>query len=260
MNTFDRILERQEDLRLICSKEQLTDLARVSEAGKKELEFLDSYLNLVILNKKARSVQMLQKCSKIPVIKNLKDFDFSFQPSINEAQIRNFATLGFMNNAENIIFIGDPGTGKSHLSISIAEIAINEGRKVYYITMSDLIAKINTALQTGKTERLFRTMRIPSLIVIDEIGYQKLTQEQTEVFFAIISNRYERSSIILTSNYPLSLWDTIFSSKAMTGVIVDRLLHHGHVVKIRGRSYRLKDKILQDQTRSDLQGEAGGKN
>lgn len=259
MNTFDRILERQEELKLICSKEQLTELARVSEAGKKELDFLDSYLNLVILNKKARSVQMLQKCSKIPVIKNLKDFDFSFQPSINEAQIRNFATLGFMNNAENIIFIGDPGTGKSHLSISIAEIAINEGRKVYYITMSDLIAKINTALQTGKTERLFRTMRIPSLIVIDEIGYQKLTQEQTEVFFAIISNRYERSSIILTSNYPLSLWDTIFSSKAMTGVIVDRLLHHGHVVKIRGRSYRLKDKILQDQTKSDLHGEAGGK-
>ncbi len=125
--------------------------------------------------------------------------------------------------------------------------------------MSDLIAKINTALQTGKTERLFRTMRIPSLIVIDEIGYQKLTQEQTEVFFAIISNRYERSSIILTSNYPLSLWDSIFSSKAMTGVIVDRLLHHGHVVKIRGRSYRLKDKILQDQTKSDLHGEAGGK-
>ena len=260
MNTFERILEKQEDLKLICSKEQLTDLSRVSEAGKKELEFLDSYLNLVILNKKARSVQMLQKCSKIPVIKNLKDFDFSFQPSINEAQIRNFATLGFMNKAENIIFIGDPGTGKSHLSISIAEIAINEGRKVYYITMSDLIAKINTALQTGKTERLFRTMRIPSLIVIDEIGYQKLTQEQTEVFFAIISNRYERSSIILTSNYPLSLWDTIFSSKAMTGVIVDRLLHHGHVVKIRGRSYRLKDKILQDQTKSDLHGESGGKN
>ena len=260
MNTFERILERQEDLKLICSKEQLTDLSRVSEAGKKELEFLDSYLNLVILNKKARSVQMLQKCSKIPVIKNLKDFDFSFQPSINEAQIRNFATLGFMNKAENIIFIGDPGTGKSHLSISIAEIAINEGRKVYYITMSDLIAKINTALQTGKTEKLFRTMRLPSLIVIDEIGYQTLTQEQTEVFFAIISNRYERSSIILTSNYPLSLWDTIFSSKAMTGVIVDRLLHHGHVVKIRGRSYRLKDKILQDQTKSDLHGESGGKN
>ena len=246
MNSYDRILEQQEQLRLVCSKEQLSDLAGTKKAGKEELEFLESYLDLVLANKKARSIEMLQKCSKIPVHKNLKDFDFSFQPSINEAQIRNFATLGFMNNAENIIFIGDPGTGKSHLSISIAELAINEGRKVYYITMSDLIAKINTALQSGKTERLFRTTRIPSLLVIDEIGYQKLTQEQTEMFFAIISNRYERASVILTSNYPLSLWDSIFSSKAMTGVIVDRLLHHGHVVKIRGKSYRLKDKILQD--------------
>ena len=260
MNIFDRIIDKQEPLGLICSKDQLTDLARMDEAGKKELEFLESYLDLALMNKKARSVEMLQKCSKIPVVKNLQDFDFSFQPSINEAQIMNFATLGFMNKAENIIFIGDPGTGKSHLSIAIAEIAINEGRKVYYITMSDLIAKINTALQTSRTERLFRTMRIPSLIIIDEIGYQKLTQEQTEMFFSIISNRSERASIILTSNYPLSLWDTIFSSKAMTGVIVDRLLHHGHVVKIRGKSYRLKDRILQDQSRLNLHGESGGKN
>ena len=183
--------------------------------------------------------------------------DISFQPSINEAQIRNFATLGFMNKAENIIFIGDPGTGKSHLAISLAELAIAEGRKVYYITMSDLIAKIDTAFQTGKTERLFRTMRLPSLLVVDEIGYRKLTLEETEMFCSIVSNRYERSSTILTSNYPISLWDSIFSSKAMTSVIVDRLLHHGHVVKIRGRSYRLKDKILQDPV---PHGEAGGKN
>jgi DNA replication protein DnaC len=246
MSAFDKILELQDTVRLCCSEEQLVDLVHERDAGNEELGFLESYLNLVIANKKARSIEMLQKCSKIPVIKSLKDFDFSFQPSINEGQIRSFATLGFMSKGENIIFIGDPGTGKSHLAIALAELAIHEGRKVYYITMSDLIAKINTALQTKKTEKLFRTMRIPSLIVIDEVGYQQLTQEQTEIFFAIISNRYERASIILTSNYQLSLWDTIFSSKALTGVIVDRLLHHGHVVKIRGRSYRLKDKILQE--------------
>ena len=246
MSAFDKILELQDFVRLSCTEEQLVDLVHERDAGNEELGFLESYLNLVIANKKARSIEMLQKCSKIPVIKSLKDFDFSFQPSINEGQIRSFATLGFMSKGENIIFIGDPGTGKSHLAIALAELAIHEGRKVYYITMSDLIAKINTALQTKKTEKLFRTMRIPSLIVIDEVGYQQLTQEQTEIFFAIISNRYERASTILTSNYQLSLWDTIFSSKALTGVIVDRLLHHGHVVKIRGRSYRLKDKILQE--------------
>ena len=259
MSAFERIMELQDTVRLSCSEDQLVDLVHERAAGSEELGFLESYLNLVIANKKARSIEMLQKCSKIPVIKSLKDFDFSFQPSINEGQIRSFATLGFMNKGENIIFIGDPGTGKSHLAIALAELAIHEGRKAYYITMSDLIAKINTAIQTKKTEKLFRTMRIPSLIVIDEVGYQlqkrttmcerkQLTQEQTEIFFAIISNRYERASIILTSNYPLSLWDTIFSSKALTGVIVDRLLHHGHVVKIRGRSYRLKDRILQESS------------
>lgn len=248
MSAFERIMELQDTVRLSCSEDQLVDLVHERAASSEELGFLESYLNLVIANRKARSIEMLQKCSKIPVIKSLKDFDFSFQPSINEGQIRSFATLGFMNKGENIIFIGDPGTGKSHLAIALAELAIHEGRKAYYITMSDLIAKINTAIQTKKTEKLFRTMRIPSLIVIDEVGYQQLTQEQTEIFFAIVSNRYERASIILTSNYPLSLWDTIFSSKALTGVIVDRLLHHGHVVKIRGRSYRLKDRILQESS------------
>ena len=248
MSAFERIMELQDTVRQSCSEDQLVDLVHERAAGSEELGFLESYLNLVIANRKARSIEMLQKCSKIPVIKSLKDFDFSFQPSINEGQIRSFATLGFMNKGENIIFIGDPGTGKSHLAIALAELAIHEGRKAYYITMSDLIAKINTAIQTKKTEKLFRTMRIPSLIVIDEVGFQQLTQEQTEIFFAIVSNRYERASIILTSNYPLSLWDTIFSSKALTGVIVDRLLHHGHVVKIRGRSYRLKDRILQESS------------
>ena len=248
MRTFEKILDLQNNMKLTCSEDQLVNLIHEKKAGDDELGFLESYLDLVIANKKARSIEMLQKCSKIPVIKSLADFDFSFQPSINEGQIRSFATLAFMSKSENIIFIGDPGTGKSHLAIALAELAIHEGRKVYYITMSDLIAKINTALQTNKTEKLFRTMRLPSLVVIDEVGYQQLTQEQTEIFFAIISNRYERASTILTSNYQLSLWDTIFSSKAMTGVIVDRLLHHGHVVKIRGRSYRLKDKILQESS------------
>ncbi len=257
MSAYDRILENQEHLKLLCPQEQLTAFASSCQADSQRLEFLASYLELVVSNKRARSIEMLQKCSKIPVIKNLKDFDFSFQPSINEAQIRNFATLGFMDRAENIIFIGDPGTGKSHLAISLGELAIAEGRKVYYITMSDLIAKIDTAFQMGRIEKLFRTMRIPSLLIIDEIGYKKLTLEETEVFFSIISNRYERASTILTSNYPISLWDSIFSSKAMTGVIVDRLLHHGHVVKIRGRSYRLKDKILQEPI---PHGEPGGKN
>lgn len=246
MSSYQRIIEKANFLKLGCTTEQLIDLATENKADQKQLEFLNSFLNLILENKKLRSINMLQKFSKIPVHKKLEDFDFSFQPSISEAQIKNFATLGFLNNSENIIFIGDPGTGKSHLSIALAELAIQEGRKVYYITMSDLIARINTAIQTQKTEKLFKITRIPSLLIIDEVGYQKLTQEQTEIFFSIVSNRYERASIILTSNYPLSLWDTIFSSKAMTGVIVDRLLHHGHIVKIRGKSYRLKDKIMQD--------------
>lgn len=176
MSAFENIMELQDTVRLSCSVDQLVDLVHERAAGSEELGFLESYLNLVIANKKARSIEMLQKCSKIPVIKSLKDFDFSFQPSINEGQIRSFATLGFINKGENIIFIGDPGTGKSHLAIALAELAIHEGRKVYYITMSDMIARINTALQTKKTEKLFRTMRIPSLIVIDEVGYQQLTQ------------------------------------------------------------------------------------
>lgn len=242
---YENIARIAGELKLPASVSEIAQLAKESGADRDSIEFAGRLLALIQGNKTRRNLETLQKFSRIPVHKRLDDFNFAYQPSIDEQRIRNLATLGFLHNKENVIFIGDPGTGKSHLSIALAELCIEAGLKAYYLTMRECVEKINTALRTGTTAKFMKNMAKPSLLVIDEIGYQKLTQEQTELFFAIVSKRYEQGSMILTSNFPLSQWGTIFSSVAMAKVIVDRLAHHATIIKITGSSYRIKDRILQ---------------
>ena len=245
MDMYENIAEMAGELKLPATAAEIALLAKESKADKASVEFAGKVFNLIITNKTTRNIETLQKFSRIPVHKTLDDFNFAYQPSIDEKRIRNLATLGFIHNKENVIFIGDPGTGKSHLSIALAELCINAGLKAYYLTMRELVDKINVAIKEGTTAKFMKVMSKPSLLVIDEVGYQKLTQEQTELFFAVVSKRYEQGSMILTSNFPLSQWGNIFSSIAMAKVIVDRLAHHASIIKISGSSYRIKDRILQ---------------
>jgi len=224
-------------------EKEVATVAKQCGADASSLRLTDSILGLALERQRERTVATLRKFSRIPVHKRLEDFDFSFQPSLDERQIRRLATLGFVHSGENVVLIGDPGCGKTHIAVSLAEECLDNGLRAYYITMSDLAMKLITAKRDNRLQRVMASLLRPDCLVIDEVGYDHLDLEASELVFKLISARYERKSIIVTSNYPISQWTEVFGSDALTQVIADRLVHHAEIIRITGRSYRLKDRI-----------------
>ena len=175
-------------------------------------------------------------------MKNFEQFDFSFQPSIDERQIRELRSLRFIHEASNVIFLGPPGVGKTHLSVALADAAIRSGLGAYFITAHDLATDLGRAYREGRLDRRMRVYLAPKVLVIDEVGYLPLDDLGTTIFFQLVSARYERSSIILTSNKSYGDWGSIFGDPIIATAILDRLLHHSTTINIRGESYRLKDR------------------
>jgi DNA replication protein DnaC len=237
------IAKRLNDLGVRIEECEVAAAAKESKADHSALMLTDRVLSLALQKKNERTVETLRKFSRIPVHKRLEDFDFSFQPTIDEKQIRRLATLGFVHTRENILLIGPPGCGKSHLAISFAELCIDQGMRAYYITMSDLAMKLAEAKKAGKLKRVMASLMRPSLLVIDELGYDHLDLEASELIFKLVAARYEQKSIVVTSNFPISRWSEVFGSDALTQVIADRLIHHAEIINIKGKSYRLKDRL-----------------
>jgi DNA replication protein DnaC len=240
---YSNIAGRLNDLGVRIEESEIATAAKESEADHLALMLTERVLSLALEKKKARTVEALRKFSRIPVHKRLEDFDFSFQPSIDEKQIRRLSTLGFVHARENVLFIGPPGCGKSHLAISLAELCIDHGIRAYYITMSDLALKLVEAKKAGRLKRVMASLLRPSLLVIDELGYDHLDLEVSELIFKLVASRYEQKSIVVTSNFPISRWSEVFGSEALTQVIADRLIHHAEIINIKGKSYRLKDHL-----------------
>jgi DNA replication protein DnaC len=180
------------------------------------------------------------RSSRLPVVKTLADFDFSFQPSVKREQIESLHTLGFLERHENVVFFGPPGVGKTHLAISLAIRAAESGRRVYYGTLGDLIASLEEAQTAGRLAQRMKTLVFPSLLVVDEIGYLPITRTGAMLFFQLMSRRYEHASTVLTSNKGFEEWGEIFGDDVMAAALIDRLVHHCHIVNIRGNSYRMK--------------------
>ena len=224
-------------------EKEVADVAKQCKADGSALILTDRLLSMALDRKMERTVATLRKFSRIPVHKRLDTFDFSFQPSIDEKQIRRLATLGFIHAGGNVILIGDPGCGKSHIAISLAEECLDHGMRAYYITMSDLALKLTDAKKENRLKRVMSSLMRPDCLVLDEVGYDHLDLDASELVFKLISARYERKSIIVTSNYPISRWTEVFGSDALTQVIADRLVHHAEVIRITGKSYRLKGRI-----------------
>ncbi|MEY2349798.1 IS21-like element helper ATPase IstB [Lentilactobacillus buchneri] len=178
--------------------------------------------------------------ARFPNTKSLDTFDFSFQPSINRQEVLEFQNLAFMEKSENLIFIGNPGVGKTHLAISIGIEACKQGCRVLFINCHELLIRLRAAYEKGLLDRSLSRYSRYDLLIIDEIGYLPIGHQEANLLFQLVNARYEKHSTIITSNSDLSAWVDIFQNPTVIAAILDRLVHHVHVVKITGKSYRLR--------------------
>lgn len=206
------------------------------------LEFLDKLLWAEIDAKRERTSATNLKLAKLPYVKSLDSFDFEFQPSANQRKINELKTLAFVERAENVVFLGPPGVGKTHLAVGLAVEAVRNGYTAYFLSAHELISSIKENIASGRIHRKIKTLNKPSILIIDEVGYAAMEDEVAHYFFQIISNRYENGSIILTSNKSYGSWGDVFGNNVVATAILDRLLHHSTTINIKGDSYRIKEK------------------
>jgi DNA replication protein DnaC len=211
--------------------------------GASYSEYLDQVLKYELMQREHRSKEILLKMAGFPVLKTMEVFDFS-SSNINKMQIQELSTLDFISNKENLIFIGSPGTGKTHLAISLGYLATQNRLKVKFLTTADLMLQMEVAKSQNRFKIFMdKSINHPSLLILDEFGYVKLNEEQANFMFQLVNKRYETGSIIITSNLTFSQWQGVLNNdEALTAAIMDRLIHHSHIININGESHRLKQK------------------
>lgn len=196
--------------------------------------------------KEASMIRAMVKVGAFPHRKEVKDFDFTFQPSINQQQILDFTTLRFIEKQENIVFLGPSGVGKTHLATSIGIAAAKKRSSTYFIKCHNLLQQLKRARLENRLDARLKHFTKYRVLIIDELGYLPINKDDSKLFFQLIDMRYEKKSTILTTNINFNNWDEIFYDAVIANAILDRILHHAHVVSISGKSYRIKDHMQQD--------------
>jgi DNA replication protein DnaC len=210
--------------------------------GKTTLEVLDYLIDQEKLTKENTARERKMRLAMFPVHKKLEDFDLDFQPSIDQMVISDLASLRFVHNAENLVLLGPPGVGKSHLAIAMGIEAVNAGFRVYFVNAGALVEGLKSANLKGILEKKLKFLAKYDVLIIDEMGYLPFDSEGAHCFFQLVSRRYEKSSMIFTSNKSYGEWGEIFHDHVIAAAILDRILHHCTTVNIKGESYRLKER------------------
>lgn len=212
--------------------------------ANENLDFIEAMLHLTdveIAHKTAIASRTQITVANFPFVKRIDDYDFTFQPTVNKAILKDLCTLRFIGNKENILFYGTPGVGKTHLATSIGIEAASKRNLTYFISCHDLILNLKKAYEENRLETRLKHYNKYKVLIIDEIGYLPVDKLGANLFFQLITKRYEHTSTIITTNQPFSKWGDVFSDITLANAILDRLLHHSHVIKIIGPSYRTKD-------------------
>jgi len=246
------VSQARKDLTHLCRELKapslLQSVDRIAKRAREESwdyeDFLAACLEREVASRQSHGGEARVKAARFPQVKTLEDFDFSYQRSVRKEVVSHLGALDFIDARDNVIFLGPPGTGKTHLAIGLGVRACQAGHRVAFATAARWVDRLGEAHVHGRLhDELVRLGRIP-LLIIDEVGYIPFEADAANLFFQLVSSRYERASVIVTSNKPFGRWGEVFGDATVAAAMIDRLVHHAEVVSLKGDSYRLKDKDL----------------
>lgn len=243
---YNNLLNNLEKLKLDKMRDYLPKY--IDEINKNDISFVDALYELTekeIEFKADRASLFNIKVAHFPFNRTLDEFDFDFQPSINKKEILDLATLRFIEEKKNVLLMGNPGVGKTHLATALGIEAAKKRNSVYFISCNDLITNLSKAFKENRLDNKIKFYCKYKLLIIDEIGYLPITRDEANMFFQLIAKRYENKATIITTNQPFSKWGEVFGDTTIASAIIDRLVHHSVIINIKGKSYRIKD-LLQE--------------
>lgn len=246
-SSYQKLINNLEALHLGFMREYVPNY--IDTVNEQDIPFTEALLTLTnqeLAYQDKQKVERVIKRARFPKRTTLEAFDFDFQPSINKKEILDLKSLSFIDKNENLIFIGNPGVGKTHLVIALGIEACNRGYQTLFISCHELLLRLRAAYEKGTIERVIKRYVRYDVLIIDEIGYLPIQKVEADLFFQLLTLRYEHKSTLITSNITLSRWGDLFQNTEIAAAILDRLVHHAKIFKITGKSYRLKGKLKTD--------------